>query len=83
MEDKGRMARAWQAHFGEYKLGGPDDESAYKEWLKMVTGRFKKPSEGVSIESHPKYIQDTIRSLEPHMWGYNGLNELGVEKCYV
>lgn len=77
-DDVGRMARAWQAHFGEYKLGGPDDESAYKEWLKMVTGRFKKPQERVKLEDHPSYIQDTIKSLTPEQWGYSGFNLLGV-----
>lgn len=75
-DDVGRMARAWQAHFGEYKLGGPDDESAYKEWLQMVKGRFQKPSERVSLESHPKYLQETIKSLKPEQWGYDGLGNL-------
>jgi len=76
IEDKGRFARAWQRHYGEYKLGGPDDESAYNAWLKMVVGRFSKPSERVELYQHPKYIQQTISSLKPHMWGYDGLGNL-------
>lgn len=76
-DDVGRMARAWQAHFGEYRLGGPDDESAYKEWLHMVKGRFQKPSERVPLESHPKYIQETIKNLGPEQWGYSGFGNLG------
>lgn len=71
-DDVGRMARAWKEHFGEYKLGGPDDESAYAKWKKMVTGRFQKPQERVALESHPKYIQETIKSLQPEQWGYSG-----------
>lgn len=72
MDDVGRMARAWQRHFGEYKLGGPDDESAYREWLKMVKGRFQKPQEHMPLESHPRYIQGTIKNLTPEQWGYSG-----------
>lgn len=72
LEDKGRFARAWHRKFGEYKLGGPDDESAYYEWHKMVAGRFHKPQERIRLQDHPKYIQDTIKNLEPQNWGYNG-----------
>lgn len=72
LEDKGRFARAWQRHFGSYKLGGPDDQSAYNEWLKMATGRFYKPSERIPFDAHPKYIKETIKALTPDQWGYNG-----------
>lgn len=72
LEDKGRMARAWQRHFGEYKLGGPDDQSAYDEWYKMVAGRFAKPHRQVALNTHPKYVQETIKHLKPEHWGYNG-----------
>lgn len=75
-DDVGRMARAWQRHFGEYKLGGPDDESAYQEWLHMVVGRFKKPSEHIKLDDHPKYVQETIASLKPEQWGYSGFGYL-------
>lgn len=78
LEDKGRFARAWQRHFGEYKLGGPDDESAYLAWLKMVVGRFTKPQEFIAWGAHPKYIKETIRHLKPEQWGYDGLGNLKV-----
>lgn len=70
-DDVGRMARAWQRHFGEYKLGGPDDESAYKEWYRMMLGRFSKPQQQIPIESHPKVMQETIKSLRPEQFGYS------------
>lgn len=76
LEDKGRFARAWQRTFGEYKLGGPDDKSAYKEWLGMVVGRFNKPQEFVRFNQHPKYIQETIENLQPKNWGFSGLGNL-------
>lgn len=75
-DDVGRMARAWQRHFGKYRLGGPDDESAYQEWLHMVVGRFKKPSEHIKLDDHPKYVQETIASLKPEQWGYSGFGHL-------
>lgn len=75
-DDVGRMARAWQRHFGEYKLGGPDDESAYKEWLKMTVGRYQKPQEEVSLSFHPKVMHDTLRNLRPDQFGFNGFGAL-------
>lgn len=78
LEDKGRFARAWQKTFGDYKLGGPDDKSAYNEWLKMLKGRFQKPQEFVKLSAHPRYIQETIDNLKPDQWGYSGFGELQV-----
>lgn len=72
LKDKGRMARAWQRHFNEYKLGGPDDWSAYKKWLEMLVGRASKPQEVISIEAHPKVMQQTLKDLKPKHFGYNG-----------
>lgn len=75
-DDVGRMARAWQKYFGGYKLGGPDNEDAYKEWLHMSCGRFNKPQKHILLKEHPKYIQDTISNLKPENWGWNGFNNL-------
>lgn len=72
LEDKGRFARAWQEHFGEYKLGGPDNESAYNEWHRMLTGRYQKPQKQIPLSDHPKYIQPLIKDLKPEQWGYSG-----------
>jgi hypothetical protein len=77
-DDVGRMARAWQKHWGEWRLGGPDDDSAYNEWLKMQIGRFKKPQEHISLGAHPKVMQSIIRELSPDQWGYSGFSNLGV-----
>lgn len=77
-DDAGRMARAWHAHFGNYKLGGPDDESAYQKWLTMTTGRFNKKQQHIGLKDHPKYIQETIKNLKPEQWGYSGFGQLGV-----
>jgi len=79
--DVERMARAWHTHFGDYHLG--TDDTAYSEWLHMAVGRFQKPQERLKLEDHPKYVHETIKSLKPHQWGYNGFGNLGVEKCYV
>lgn len=76
MDDAGRMARAWQRHFGEYKLGGPDDETAFDEWANMVQGRFTKPQKTIPLSDHPKYVQKTIKGLSKDQWGYSGLGLL-------
>lgn len=81
-DDVGRMARAWNTYFGEYKLGGPDDDSAYAEWVKMVKGRFAKPQEHIPITDHPKFVQETIKGLRPDQWGHSGFGELE-ENDYV
>lgn len=78
LNDVGRMCRAYQRYFGNYKLGGPDDQSAYEEWFEMVRGRFQKPQEKITLEVHPKFVQETIKNLKPEMWGYSGFGELEV-----
>lgn len=75
-DDVGRMARAWERHFGEAKLGS-DDESAYREWLKMTVGRFGKAQEKVALSFHPEVMQNTIADLRPDQWGYDGFGNLG------
>lgn len=76
-DDVGRMARAWHRHFGKYKLGGPDDESAYHEWREMTMGRLSnKSQQHIPIEHHPKVMQETIMSLRPDQWGYSALGYL-------
>jgi hypothetical protein len=75
--DVGRMARAWDRHFKDKKLGY-DDDGAYREWFNMVSGRFQKPQEHIKLEAHPKYVQDTISKLRPEQWGYSGFEQLGI-----
>lgn len=82
MDDAGRMARAYERHFGERKLAGPDDQSALDKWLSMTVGRFKKPQERVALSFHPRVMQETIAALEPEQWGYSGWGLLG-ENDYV
>lgn len=75
-DDVGRMARAWQRYHGEYKLGGPDDNTAFIEWTKMIMGRFNKPHQHIKLADHPKYVQETINNLRPDQWGYDGFGLL-------
>ena len=76
--DVGRMARAWQRHFGEYKLGGADDESAFDEWAKMTKGRFNKPQQRIDLLKHPQFIIPAIMNLKPENFGYDGFGMLEV-----
>lgn len=70
-EDKGRFARAWQRQFNEYKLGGPDDESAYNKWWQMIKGRYSKHNETMASDHHPAVMQETLRNLRPDQFGFN------------
>lgn len=76
MDDCGRMARAWDRHFHDKKLGF-DNESAFDEWMRMMKGRFTKPQEHIKLSAHPKYIQKTIENLTPEQFGYNGFGLFG------
>lgn len=67
----GRMARAWQRKFGEYKFGGPDDDSAFEEFLLMQLTRIKKPHEIVPLSSHPESYQKTIKRMTSQNFGYD------------
>lgn len=80
-DDVGRMARAWERHFGEKRLGY-DDDSAYAEWIYMQIGRYNKPQQPISLLEHPKVMQETIRLLRPDQFGYNGFNNFE-ENAYV
>lgn len=75
-EDQGRMERAYFRHFGKYQLSDGTDEAAYKGWLQMVVGRFSKPQQKVELSEHPKYMQDTIKNLQPENFGYDGHGNL-------
>lgn len=70
-DDVERMDRAYERRFGK-KLYSSDEITAYEGWYHMVSGRFNKPQEKIKLESHPKYIQGTIKNLTPDQFGYNG-----------
>lgn len=73
MDDVGRMDRAYFRHFGKYIYGNDgSNESAMEGWLKMMKGRFNRPSCHIKLGEHPKYVQETIENLKPDQFGYNG-----------
>lgn len=86
MADCGRMDRAYNRHFNDWQLstdGTGTDESCFDGYIKLLKGRFKKPSEHIKIDDHPKYMQRTIRLLSPDQFGYNGLRLLGGDSDYT
>lgn len=83
-EDQGRMERAYFRYFGkyQYRRGNGTDEDAFEKWVKVQIDKFKRPQKKIELYQHPKFMQDTIESLKPHQWGYNGFGYLG-ENTYV
>ena len=75
-DDVKRMADAWYRYFLHYKLG--TNKTAYREWLRMVVGRFKKPQQHILLHEHPTYVQETIKTLEPTQWGWSGFDNLPI-----
>lgn len=77
MDDCGRMERAWYRYHGKYQMGSDgSDESAFNKYIELVQGRFRKPQEQVALADHPEIMRDTIRSLRPDQFGYDGLGFL-------
>lgn len=70
-DDVERMDRAYERRFGR-KLYSTDEITAYEGWYHMVKGRFNKPQAKIKLEDHPKYVQETIKNLNPNQFGYNG-----------
>lgn len=78
MDDVGRMERAYVRHFGKSQYGSDGtDRHAYKLWVKAQLGKFAKPQKIIPLSQHPKYIQQTIKNLEPENFGYDGHGRLG------
>lgn len=70
----GRMERAYRRTFGK-KLYGDD---YFDGWMKMMQGRIKMHGQPIPLSDHPKYIQETIKSLKPDQFGYSNF---GKQKC--
>jgi hypothetical protein len=70
-KDIGRFARAWTQEFGNNKLGGPDDDSAFEKFMEMQTGRFNRPQQIIDLTAHPAVMHNTLQRLTPEQFGYN------------
>jgi len=46
-------------------------EIVWGVYKKMVVGNYSKPQTPLTIEQHPKIIQDKVRNLKPEQMGYN------------
>lgn len=74
-DDASRMEAAYKRRFGR-ALYAYDGHSAYQGLINMMCGRFNKPQQNITLKEHPKYVQKTIRNLEPDQWGYSGFGLL-------
>lgn len=82
MDDCGRMDRAYNRHFKNWQLcddGSGSDENCFNGYIKMLRGRFAKEQQFLTLNGHPKYVQDTIINLRPEHFGYDGFGLLGGE----
>ncbi len=76
-DDVGRMERAYKRFFGKSQYGSDgSDKSALELWIQAQQGKFSKPQKHIPLKEHPKYVQETIFTLKPDQWGYNGFNKL-------
>lgn len=80
MDDCGRMDRAYNRHFKTWQLSTDEsgsDESCFNGYIKMLRGRLNKPQKHIGINEHPKFVQTTIKGLNPSQFGYNCFNMFG------
>ena len=71
-EDRARFARAWKRYFNDYgNRGGPDEKSAYEAWFKEVSLKYKKHTNKLDLNKHPKYIINKLHNLNHDQFGYN------------
>lgn len=71
-EDRARFARAWHRYFNDYgNRGGPTEEIAFDAWFDDVKEKYKKHTNKISFNRHPKYIQDKLDSLNKDQFGYS------------
>ena len=70
--DRARFARAWYRHFNNYgDRGGSEPEEAFDAWFQMIIHRYKFHVNKLTIEDHPKYIKETLLSLDANQFGYS------------
>lgn len=83
MDDCGRMERASQRSYGKtrYNSDGTDIDG-YNKWYEAQRGKLNKPHQHIKLTEHPKYMQETIKNLQAHQFGYNGFG-LIEGKVYV
>ena len=82
-KDFQRFSRAWFKTFGEYTIGGPDEESAFQYFKQMMVGRFLgRGHEQIDLSAHPRYIQERIKHLESDRFGYSMFGWVGETAKY-
>jgi len=71
-QDRARFARAWFRYFGNYeKRGGSDPDVAYQAWFDEIIKRYPKHCFKLNQEDHPKFIQKSLRKIQPNQFGFN------------
>jgi hypothetical protein len=70
-KDFSRFARTWLNHFKKADFGGPDNDSAFKFFVRMGKTKSEKPSNIIKIGEHPLFVINKIKKMTPEMFGYN------------
>ena len=77
-EDRARFAKAWKNYFNDFgNRGGENPDKAFESWFKDIEIKYKKHTNRLNLEKHPKYIQNKIENLSDNQFGYSafGLKE--------
>ncbi|MDC3103223.1 hypothetical protein OA408_00470 [Acidimicrobiaceae bacterium] len=71
-KDRARFARAWERHFKNYgKRGGSTDLEAFNAWFREIESKYKMHTNRIKFSQHPKYIKDTLSSINYDQFGFN------------
>ena len=72
-DDRARFARAWERRFGEFgNRGSGNENDAYEAWFEEIKNKYKKHTNRLSIDNHPKYIKNKLSNLSMSQFGYDG-----------
>ena len=70
--DRARFARAWFRHFHDYgDRGGGEPAEAFEAWFEMILKRYKFHVNKLKIDDHPKFIKETLNSLQDNQFGHS------------
>lgn len=77
-EDRARFAKAWKKYFNDYgNRGDESPDKAFKSWYKDIEIKYKKHTNTLNFEKHPKYIKNKIANLSENQFGYSAFGLKG------
>ena len=70
--DRARFARAWNRFFLDYgNRGGGTDKEAFDAWYQDIRIKYKKHTNKLRRQDHPKYMIEKISNIRSDQFGFD------------